>query len=88
MAKGTQQMSQGAPIVGQPLTLTAPIMLLINTAFHCNCAFSRGAVPTELQVIASAPVQCPLCKTTYVMSFQAQGNLQVAIIKADTKEPS
>jgi hypothetical protein len=80
--------NQSAPLVGQPVTLTAPIMLLINTSFQCTCAFARGGTPTELQVVASAPVKCPLCETTYVMSFQAQGNLQVAIQKADTKVPS
>ena len=80
-----QPNTNGAPILGQPITLTAPIMLLINTAFNCNCAFARGTIPTELKVIASAPVKCPLCETTYVMSFQAQGNLQVAILKSDAE---
>lgn len=75
----TQNPNQNAvPLVGQPFTL-ANVSLPVNAMLTCNCLLPGST----MQVIASAPVQCPLCKKTYVLAFNPQ-NGQLVVGQAES----
>ncbi len=76
--------SAGVPVIGQPFTL-ANLSIPVTCTLTCNCA----SPASELQIIASAPVMCPCCAKTYSVAFNPQnGQLAVAVMAADQKEPS
>jgi len=85
---GNQFPQGGAHLLGQPFTITSPLVLLFNTTMNCNCAIAHGGAPTELQIVASAPATCPLCQSTYVLSFQVEGKLGIAITRPEVKAAS
>jgi hypothetical protein len=65
----------GVPIIGQPLTIRM-IKCPVDATFTCNC------VPggTELSIVASQPVTCPLCQKQFAMAFNPTTNgLEIAI---------
>ncbi len=81
------QVPNGAHILGQPFTITE-FTVPVNATMNCNCAIAHGGAPTVLKVVGGAPVTCPTCAKIYILTFQVQGNLQVAIGQPDTKVPS
>lgn len=75
---------QGGHIIGQPFALS-DLSVPVNVTLTCNCA-----VPSSvLVIVASAPVKCPACSKTYLVTFNPQtGQLSVAMATETAKEPS
>jgi hypothetical protein len=73
----------GGHLLGQPFSLSN-VTLPVNATFTCNCL----QPPSEMQVVASAPVRCQACQKTYVVAFNPQnGQLTIAVAVED-KVPS
>lgn len=65
----------GGRILGQPFAVSN-LSIPVNVTLTCNCALP----PSELQVIASAPVQCQACRKTYIVTLNpANGQVLVAV---------
>lgn len=74
----------GGHILGQPFTLSA-VNIPINGKIACNCT----QPPSEMTIVASAPVKCPVCEKTYVVAINpANGQILVAISVEEQKVPS
>ncbi len=74
----------GGHIIGQPFTLSN-VSIPVNAMLTCNC-LPNGE---QLQILASAPAQCPMCQKTYIVALNPQnGQLTVAIAVTDQKDPS
>lgn len=75
MAIPFPQPPNGGHILGQPFTLSN-LSIPVNATLACNCTMP----PSELQIVASAPTQCPRCRKAYIVVFNPQnGQIQVAI---------
>lgn len=82
------QFPNGGHILGQPFSL-ANMAIPVNAILSCNCLCSGGGAPTALQVIASAPVQCPNCQKVYIIALNVPPNSQLSVAMSDpSKEPS
>jgi hypothetical protein len=73
----------GGFILGQPFTVSN-VSIPISAIICCNCAVP----PSQLQIVASAPVVCPACQKTYTVALDPKnGQLTVAIAVPDQKDP-
>lgn len=73
---------QGGHLLGQPFTI-ANLAIPVNATIACNCLCASGGAPTVLQVLASAPVQCPSCQKVYVIALNVPPNSQLSVAMSD-----
>ncbi len=66
----------GVAIIGQPFTVSN-LSMPVSCLFTCNCA----QPPSELPIVNSAPVTCPACQSTWMVTFNPT-NGQIMVAKA------